>query len=285
MAMVASFGSEPVPASSLSPIAMARPPIASYPPPPYVSTTRRTGQIAALAIIVAALLCLVVVLVARPNALALGSGGKGSLVITASGPGNAPLGKLTVYADDVARCESSPCRIADLTSGTHFIRIAAPGYLATAARAVSVTGGSEEAVHVQLSRGAEAQETAAQERVVARDEPTPAAAARPVEPAADAPTPVAHAVVSKPRGGAAVVAAAAKPADGAARSGNGKLNINAIPAANVVLDGRPLGRTPLAGVSVSAGSHTVVFIGADGTRRVASADVPAGGTKSVGVKF
>lgn len=263
---------------------MARPPIASYPPPPYVSTTRRTGQIIALAVIVGALLGLVVVL-GRPNALALGSGGKGSLVITASGPGNAPLGKLTVYADDVARCESSPCRIADLTSGTHFIRIAAPGYLATAARAVSVTGGSEEAVHVQLSRGAEAQEPAPQERVVARDEPTPAAAARPVELAAAAPTPVAHAVVSKPRGGAAAVAAAAKSNDGAAKSGNGKLNINAIPAANVVLDGRPLGRTPLAGVSVSAGSHTVVFIGADGTRRVASADVPAGGTKSVGVKF
>src|SRR5262249_26206562 len=114
---------------------------------------------------------------------------------------------------------------------------------------------------------------------------TPATAERPVEPAAAAPTPVAHAVVSKPHGGAAAIAAAVKPADGAAKSGNGKLNINAIPQANVVLDGRPLGRPPLARVSASAGPHTVVFMGADGTRRVASADVPAGGTKSVGVKF
>src|SRR5262249_29880611 len=41
-----------------------------------------------------------------------------------------------------------------------------------------------------------------------------------------------------------------------APSGNGTLNLNSIPVSNVILDGRPLGPTPKAGVSVAPGPHT-----------------------------
>ena len=52
----------------------------------------------------------------------------------------------------------------------------------------------------------------------------------------------------------------------------------------VVLDGRPLGSTPKVGVSVSAGSHTVTFITADGKKSV-TVQVKAGETKTAAVKF
>jgi serine/threonine-protein kinase len=46
-------------------------------------------------------------------------------------------------------------------------------------------------------------------------------------------------------------------------AGQATLNINSIPASNILLDGRPIGMTPKRGVTVSAGPHTVVFIHAD----------------------
>jgi hypothetical protein len=40
---------------------------------------------------------------------------------------------------------------------------------------------------------------------------------------------------------------------------NGILNINAVPWAEVAIDGKPLGPTPLGNISISVGSHDVVF--------------------------
>ncbi len=40
---------------------------------------------------------------------------------------------------------------------------------------------------------------------------------------------------------------------------NGRLNINAVPWAQVSIDGREVGETPLANVSVTAGQHQIVF--------------------------
>ena len=70
----------------------------------------------------------------------------------------------------------------------------------------------------------------------------------------------------------------------AASTAGATLNINSIPRSNVLLDGRPIGQTPKIGVSVSAGPHTVVFI-KDGERKTASVTVPAGGNKTVAVRF
>jgi len=67
--------------------------------------------------------------------------------------------------------------------------------------------------------------------------------------------------------------------------GNGTLNINSIPVSKVVLDGRPLGSTPKVGVSVPAGSHTVVFIHPEKGKQSVSVTVKAGETKTAAVKF
>ncbi len=67
--------------------------------------------------------------------------------------------------------------------------------------------------------------------------------------------------------------------------GPAKLNINSIPPSAVLLDGRPLGRTPKAGVVVSPGTHTITFIHPEKGRKSTSVTVKAGETKGVGVRF
>ena len=71
----------------------------------------------------------------------------------------------------------------------------------------------------------------------------------------------------------------------AADSGQATLSINSIPPSSCILDGRPLGSTPKAGVSVSAGTHTVVFVHPEMGRKSASVTVKAGESRSVGVRF
>jgi hypothetical protein len=72
---------------------------------------------------------------------------------------------------------------------------------------------------------------------------------------------------------------------GAAASGKGTLNINAIPVANVILDGRPLGATPKSGVSVAPGPHTIVFVHPEHGRKVKTVNVEAGKTAAAVVRF
>lgn len=72
---------------------------------------------------------------------------------------------------------------------------------------------------------------------------------------------------------------------GSAPAGKGKININSIPVSSVILDGRPLGTTPKVGVSVSPGSHTVVFVHPEYGRKVRSVSVSAGGTATAAVRF
>lgn len=78
--------------------------------------------------------------------------------------------------------------------------------------------------------------------------------------------------------------ATTKPA-AAAGSGTCTLNINSIPVSNVVLNGRPLGGTPKLGVSVSAGSHTVVFIHPEYGKKSTKASCKAGETKTVAMRL
>lgn len=72
---------------------------------------------------------------------------------------------------------------------------------------------------------------------------------------------------------------------GNAGSGKGTLNINAIPVANVILDGRPLGATPKSGVSVAPGPHTIVFVHPEHGRKVKTVNVEAGKTAAAVVRF
>jgi hypothetical protein len=77
----------------------------------------------------------------------------------------------------------------------------------------------------------------------------------------------------------------ATAAPAAAAAGQGTLNINSIPQSNVLLDGRPLGKTPRAGVSVAAGPHTVVFIHPELGRKPVAVTVVAGKTATAAVRF
>jgi serine/threonine-protein kinase len=63
------------------------------------------------------------------------------------------------------------------------------------------------------------------------------------------------------------------------------LDLNSIPRANVVVNGRPLGTTPLIGVRVPAGTQTIVFVHPTLGRKVASATVAAGARKAAFVRF
>jgi serine/threonine-protein kinase len=69
-------------------------------------------------------------------------------------------------------------------------------------------------------------------------------------------------------------------------TGNATLNINSIPpGAAVLVDGRPVGRTPKTGVSVAPGTHTVTFKHPEKGTKSTSVTVKAGETKGVGIKL
>ena len=80
---------------------------------------------------------------------------------------------------------------------------------------------------------------------------------------------------------------AAQPAEAKpkAASGTGTLNINSVPPTTVLLNGRPLGKTPKAGVSVPAGSHTITFIHTDKGRKTVKVTVDGGASRTVSVRL
>ncbi len=63
------------------------------------------------------------------------------------------------------------------------------------------------------------------------------------------------------------------------------LNFNSIPPSRIVLDGRPMGQAPLLGVSVTAGTHTVLFVHPEKGRKSIAVTVGAGESKTAHVKF
>jgi serine/threonine-protein kinase len=66
----------------------------------------------------------------------------------------------------------------------------------------------------------------------------------------------------------------------ASAKGKAILNMNSIPVSNVILNGHPLGPTPKIGLKVDPGPQTVVFVHPSYGRKVQSANVPAGATKT-----
>ena len=92
-----------------------------------------------------------------------------------------------------------------------------------------------------------------------------------------------------PSHGSRPVAANPPPAQPAPQKGAAKgkatLNMNSIPVSNVILNGHPLGPTPKVGVQVDPGPQTVVFVHPDFGRKVMSATVGAGETKTFMAKM
>ena len=68
-------------------------------------------------------------------------------------------------------------------------------------------------------------------------------------------------------------------------AGQGTLNVTSIPVSNVIVDGRPMGSTPKMGLSVPAGTHTVVFVHPEHGRKVVTVTVAAGATQTASTRF
>jgi hypothetical protein len=231
------------------------------------------------------------------NALGLGHG-TGSLAVTAAGPGSAALDGVRVLVDGTVACETSPCELGNLSAGTHFVTVEAKGFAKTAARAVSVEKNGAAALDVELVPEQTTAPVAAKPETdiapaiatpepVAKTEPTPAApVAQPKSAPAAKSERVEKKVASTTKKEAAKEDSTPKKTETAAQpAAMGTLNINSIPVANVVLDGRPMGSTPLVGLSVAPGPHSVVFIHPEKGRKASGTTVKAGSTSTVAVRF
>jgi hypothetical protein len=80
---------------------------------------------------------------------------KGTMVVTVAGPGNKSVDAVQIYVDSVKRCDTSPCRVTDLSTGTHMVKVSAAGYQATADQAVRVETSEDAVLNVTLSRASE----------------------------------------------------------------------------------------------------------------------------------
>ena len=80
-------------------------------------------------------------------------------------------------------------------------------------------------------------------------------------------------------------ASAPPPTVGPAAADFGTINANSLPPSSVLIDGRPHGQTPVTGVRVAAGSHTVVFKHKDFGIQSRGVSVAAGKAATVTVKF
>ena len=147
-------------------------------------------------------------------------------------------------------------------------------------------GQAEKTIVVTLSPKGTTATTAAPPATVAKA-PTFTAPVQPAAPAAPK-EPVAAKEPAAPKEPAAAKdPAAGKPAaPAAAAGGECFLNINSRPASTVLLDGKPLGPTPRVKVSVTPGTHTVLFVNAEESlKKSVSVTVAAGETKAVSAKL
>jgi serine/threonine-protein kinase len=109
--------------------------------------------------------------------------------------------------------------------------------------------------------------------------PPPATPAAPKEP-------VAAKEPAAPKEPTAAKEPATPKTPAAAAGGECFLNINSRPASTVLLDGRPLGPTPRVKVSVTPGTHTVLFVNAEESlKKSVSVTIAAGETKAVSAKL
>lgn len=72
----------------------------------------------------------------------------------------------------------------------------------------------------------------------------------------------------------------------AAAAGEAVLKINSLPASSIVLDGKPIGVTPQLHVTVSPGTHTIMFVNSEQSlKKTISVEVKAGETKAAFAKL
>jgi len=114
-------------------------------PPPAKSSARTIALVAVLLLAGAIVAALVVLM--KPT--------DGSLIVTVAGPGNTQVDAVEVFVDGDKKCESSACKVAELKSGTHMVRVSAAGYRSTADQAVKVEAGEEAVLNITLAKASE----------------------------------------------------------------------------------------------------------------------------------
>jgi serine/threonine-protein kinase len=145
----------------------------------------------------------------------------------------------------------------EVPAGKQLTLIASKPGFSTYKRMVSFEDGvAEKTFEITMAEGSEDASPPAQ---VADRSPPPSRGQSPAPKSAPAPSP---------------------PPQKSGGKGKAVLNMNSIPVSNVILNGHPLGPTPKVGVQVEPGPQTVVFVHPDLGRKVMSATVGAGETKT-----
>lgn len=75
----------------------------------------------------------------------------GTLIVTVAGPSSKRIDAVEVFVDNEKVCDRSPCRVPDLSSGTHMVRVAAAGYQETADKPAPIEGGKEYVLDLELA--------------------------------------------------------------------------------------------------------------------------------------
>jgi hypothetical protein len=215
---------------------------------------------------------------------------KGHLRIEAKDEGGAAVDRAEIFVDGQKVCDATPCIMRNISPGVRTIKVVIADGRMSEAIQEDVRPGEESSITIPVARAAAARPMSS------REKPTPAASPMPAESQAQSasverPSPAAPSspvtaqstsllpATSKPTSTSAPASSASASAE------SGMLNINSIPVAKIVLDGRALGNTPRLGVVVSAGSHTIQFIHAQLGKRSVTVTVKAGETKTASTKF
>jgi hypothetical protein len=185
-------------------------------------------------------------------------------VVTVADSGGTALSAARVYVDGVLECESTPCTV-DAQAGAHRVEVQAMQATRSSLHMVELRSGERTAVHF----------------VMPSSPPAPVRA-----PVPEGPIPVTALPIEATSESSESTIANERPTTPVAWAhASGFLNINSIPIARVVVDGRPLGTTPLTAVDVRPGAHSVTFIHPELGRRSVSVQVGAGQSKAVAVRF
>lgn len=187
-------------------------------------------------------------------------------VITAAGPDGLAITEAQVSVDGVVHCAQLPC-VLELRSARHWLTVRAEGLEPSATQEVITAQEPGGRVHFDLARRSTAPLPTASLPVEAGGVRVVRAPEAPLPPPEPAQPRNESSTAAPPAPAAALAPRVPRPAPARTASATtARLNINSVPAANIVLNGRPLGQTPKLGVRVSPGAHTVVFV--RGSKRV-----------------
>lgn len=253
------------------------PPRLLEPSPPPPSSRARLTPVLSIAMAVCLVAMVLMAIVGLGSRAREASRLAHTRVVSAVAPDGTAVMNGRVFVDGSAECDGTPCEL-ELTPGVHWITVRALGFETPPSRSVHAgREGEPTQVAFELLPSREVPPTTVAAPVAAPAPLPPVALAAvavpaPAEPSSEAPVAPGPTESARP--------SLVRPALLGAR-----LNVNSIPASTVVVDGRPVGQTPVMGLKVKPGPHTVVLIGPEGKRAVRSASAVAGKTATVAVRF